>query len=111
MAMETIEIHAGYLYEYLRAYFIHTKLIELPSSQQNIRQQGINTIIERMEQYANEVSRESNKKEVNSAWLRGFNEGRLAHPLISREREEQKEQQCTCGGFPDCICKIQEKQK
>ena len=55
--METIEIHAGYLYEYLRAHFIHTKLIELPSSQQNIRQQGINTIIERLQQYADEEKR------------------------------------------------------
>ena len=71
--METIEIHAGYLYEYLRAHFIHTKLIELPSSQQNIRQQGINTIIERMEQYASEVSLKE--------WQEGYDEGRSVQKM------------------------------
>ena len=50
-------------------------------------------------EYAAEVSRER----INDAWLRGFNEGRLAHP-----RKERKEKKCTCGGYPDCICKEQE---
>ena len=54
-----------------------------------------------LDQYAAEESREKE----NSAWLRGFNEGRLAHP-----RKEQEGERCTCGGFPDCICKEQEEQ-
>ena len=55
--------------------------------------------LERIDEYAAEVSRER----INDAWLRGFNEGRLAHP-----RKERKEKKCTCGGYPDCICKEQE---
>jgi len=57
--------------------------------------------IEVLKKYAAEVSRER----INDAWLRGFNEGRLAHP-----RKERKEKKCTCGGYPDCICKEQEEQ-
>ena len=37
-----------------------------------------------IQQYAAEVSQDR----VNSAWLRGFNEGRLAHPI--KEQEEQQ---------------------
>ena len=42
------------------------------------------TLTELLDEYADEVSRER----VNSAWLRGFNEGRLAHPI--KEQEEQQ---------------------
>ena len=64
--MEAIEIHAGYLYEYLRAHFIYAKeAAKSPLSnkeaesyrQLRMRQDGINTIIERMQQYANEEKR------------------------------------------------------
>jgi len=40
--------------------------------------------VEVVKQYAAEVSQDR----VNSAWLRGFNEGRLAHPI--KEQEEQQ---------------------
>ena len=54
--MTEIELQAGYLYEYMRAHLIHAKLMEdTPGSQQNLRQQGINTIIERMKQFAHKA--------------------------------------------------------
>ena len=57
--MTEIELQAGYLYEYMRAHLSHIKLVEYnPDRLQRVKQQGLDKIIQTLQQYASEVSRE-----------------------------------------------------
>lgn len=61
--MTEIELQAGYLYEYMRAHLTHVKLVEYnPDRLQRVKQQGLDKIIQTLEQYADGVSQESRKE-------------------------------------------------
>ena len=70
--MTEIELQAGYLYEYMRAHLTHIKLVEYnPDRLQRVKQQGLDKIIQTLQQYADIAVRETGQKQCNNCYNDG----------------------------------------